>query len=406
MTVPLRNPATTEGWSKQNDTPAVVWLQRVLMVGMVWLIVGMAVMPAGISYNPSKAYQIVLALTMWLPTLALIAMRPGRVVELCKMPAMPWVIALLAWGCLSLAWSHAPHRGDEAARDVSIFLFLVACQWVFGRHPQRTRWLLIGCGLALAVVSVYDMIQFALHPPTDDRLIGIGVMANANLAAAGMGAALIWLWPWHAEGWRWVSVKWLAISALALFILLTFTRSAWAALFGSLVVMVLCRGGRRRWLYAGVICVLGVLGVVAGFHVLMARGWSLRPEIFSKSLDMFLQHPLRGLGQGTAFTIQAGNETLDHAHNMFAQLAIELGLPAFLLWAGIWLALGWRAWRHRRQTLGLMVLGLWVFGAIAVEFDLPHLLDSPRPGWLITWLPLALSFTFARQTASEPARTA
>lgn len=406
MTVPMRNPAGTEDWSEQDNTPAIVWLRRWLVLGMAWLIVGMAVTPAGISYNPSKAYQTVLALTMWLPALILIVMRPKRVIDVCKLPTMPWVIALLAWGWLSLAWSHSPHRGDEAARNLTVFLFLIASQWVFGGNARRTRWLLVGCGLALAVVSVFNMIDFALHPPTDDRLIGIGVMANANLAAAGMGAALIWLWPWHVEGSRWMTVKWLAISALALFVLLTFTRSAWAALFGALVVMVLCRGDRRAWLYAGAICVLGALGVFAGFHVLMARGWSLRPEIFAKSLDMFLQHPLRGLGQGTAFTIQAGDETLDHAHNMFAQLAIELGLPAVLLWAGIWLALALRAWRHRHESLGLVVLGLWVFGTIAVQFDLPHLLDSPRPGWLITWLPLALSLTFARQTPAKPARMA
>ncbi|WP_233840544.1 O-antigen ligase family protein [Dyella sp. 2HG41-7] len=401
MTAPLRLPTETESRNPQGNTPIVVVLQRLLMAGMAWLIIGMAVMPSSISFNPSKAYQIVLALTMWLPTLALIAMRPKRVVDVCKMPTMPWVIALLAWGCVSLAWSHAPHRGDEAMRDFSIFLFLIACHWVFGGNEARTRWLLVNCALVLAAVSVFDIVEFALHPPTDDRLIGIGVMGNANLAAAGMGAGLIWLWPWRAEGWRWVTVKWLAISTLALFILLTFTRSAWAALFGALVVMVLCRGGRRAWLYAGVICVLGVLGVVAGFHVLMERGLSLRPEIFAKSLDMFLQHPLRGLGQGTAFTIEAGNETLDHAHNMFAQLAIELGLPAVLMWLGIWLALGWRAWRHRHDALGLIVLGLWVFGSIAVEFDLPHLLDSPRPGWLITWLPLALSWTFARPNPAK-----
>jgi O-antigen ligase len=396
MTVSARHPMGLEAWSEQQDTKATGWIRRVLVVGMAWLIIGMAVMPAGVSYNPSKAYQYVLALTMWLPVLVLVAMRPRRLAEFCKLPLMPWVIALLAWGWISLAWSHAPHRGDEAARNLSVLLFLVACQWVFGGSEQRTRWLLIGCGLVLAAVAVIDMVDFALHPPIDGRLTGIGVMANPNLAAAGMGAALIWLWPWRFEHWGWVVTKWMAISVLALFVLLTFTRSAWAALFVALMAMALCRGGRRAWIYAGVICLLGALGVALGFEELMQRGWSLRPQIFARSLQLFLQHPLQGLGQGTAFSIQAGDETLDHAHNMFAQLAIELGLPAVLLWVGVWFALGWRAWQRRHEEVGLLVFGLWVFGTIAVQFDLPHLLDSPRPGWLITWLPLALSATFSR----------
>lgn len=397
MTQSSYNPAWPEAWREQTDAAAAQWIRRVLTVGMAWLVIGMAVMPAGVSYNPSKAYQSVLALTMWLPALVLVAMRPRRLLEFCKLPLMPWVIALLAWGWISLAWSHAPHRGDEAARNLSVLLFLIASQWVFGASEQRTRWLLIGCSLVLAAVAVVDMVDFALHPPPDGRLTGIGVMANANLAAAGMGAALIWLWPWRFENWGWVVVKWMAISVLALFVLLTFTRSAWAALFVALMAMVLCRGGRRAWIYAGAICLLGALGVALGFGVLMERGWSLRPQIFAQAFELFRQHPVKGLGQGTAFTIHAGIETLDHAHNMFAQLAIELGLPGVLLWIGIWLALGWRAWTHRHTTLGLLVFGLWVFGTVAVQFDLPHLLDSPRPGWLITWLPLALSTLFDRQ---------
>ncbi|GGA28964.1 O-antigen ligase family protein [Dyella nitratireducens] len=401
MTAPSRDAVWLEAWSEAGDSKAVGWIRHLLVVGMAWLIIGMAVMPAGVSYNPSKTYQAVLALTLWLPTLVLVAMRPRRLIEFCRLPLMPWVIALLAWGWISLSWSHAPHRGDEAARNLSLLLFLIACQWVFGGNEQRTRWLLTGCGFVLAAMAIVNMVDFALHPPTDGRLIGMGVMANANLAAAGMGAALIWLWAWRIEHWGWLVAKWMAVGVLALFVLLTFTRSAWAALFVALMVMVVCQGGRRAWIYAGVICLMGALGVALGFEVLMERGWSLRPQIFAKSLELFLQHPLRGLGQGTAFSIQAGDETLDHAHNMFAQIAIELGAPALLLWAGIWLAVGWRAWRHRHETFGLLVLGLWVFGSVAVQFDLPHLLDSPRPGWLITWLPLALSTMLGRRAARD-----
>jgi O-antigen ligase len=399
MTVPVRDVAVAEGWIEPGDTVVTGWLRRVLIVGMVWLIVGMAVMPAGVSYNPSKAYQYVLALTMWLPTIVLIAMRPQRFLAFCRAPLMPWVIALLAWGWVSLSWTHAARPADEVARNLSILLFLFAAQWVFGGNESRTRRLLIGCSLAMALVAMFNIVSYELHHATDSRLVGIGVMANANLAAAGMAAAMLWLWPWRVPDWRWNLAKWLAITVLILFVLLTFTRSAWAAMFAALVVLVLCRGGRRAWLYAGVICVLAALGVAAGFHILLERGWSLRPQIFAQSMDLISQHPLRGLGQGSAFQLNAGTEVLDHAHNMFTQLAIELGLPGVLLWIGIWLALGWRAWRHRHQTVGQVVFGLWVFGTVAVQFDLPHLLDSPRPGWLITWLPLALSVAWGRRNA-------
>lgn len=389
-----------------GDSSMTRWLQRLLIAGMAWLIIGMAVMPAGASYNPGKLYQDVLALTMWLPGIILTVMRPQRLLGFYKLPLMPWVIALLAWGCLSLLWTHAARPADAVARNLSIVLFLMACQWVFGGNELRTRRLLVGCGLVMALVAVIDIVMYVLHTPVDRRLIGNGVMANANLAAAGMGAALLWLWPWKLPVRHQSVLKWLAIGALALFVVLTFTRSALLALFVALFVVVVCRGGRRAWMYAGLIGLLAVVGAAASLHVLLERGWSLRPEIFARSMTLFMQHPWRGLGQGSPFQLQAGNEVLDHAHNMFIQLALELGLPGLLLWLGIWLALGWRAWRHRHEALGLLVLGLWVFGSVAVQFDLPYLLDSPRPGWLITWLPLGLSAAFGRRMLAKPADTA
>jgi O-antigen ligase len=403
MTISQRDMDSVNTGMVQRETAIVIWLHRLLIVGMAWLIVGMAVMPAGVSYNPGKVYQYVLALTLWLPTIVLIVMRPHRLRTFLRLPLIPWAVVLLVWGWVSLSWTHAVRPADEVARNLSILLFLIAGHWIFSDNERRTRSLLIGCSLAMALVAVFNIVSYELHPASDGRLIGIGVMANANLAAAGMAAAMLWFWPWRVDDRRWVVAKWLAISVLILFVLLTFTRSAWAAMFAALLVLVLCHGGRRAWQYAGLICVLGGLGVVAHLHALLERGWSLRPQIFAQSLNLIAQHPLRGLGQGSPFELNVGTEVLDHAHNMFTQLGIELGLPGLLLWTGIWLALGWRAWRHRDRILGQVVLGLWVFGTVAVQFDLPRLLDSPRPGWLITWLPLVLSTVFDRQASGEPA---
>lgn len=375
-------------------------LRRLLVLGLAWLIVGMAVMPSGVSYNPGKAYQQLLALSLWLPVLALAALHPRRLLELCRQPLMAAVIALAGWAWLSLAWSEAPSRGDEAGRVLSVLLFLVGAQWVFGGGVRHARGLLVGTGLAMAAAALAFIVDFVLDPPIDGRLAGVGVMGNANLAAAGMGAALIGLWPWRLAHPGWRVARAAAIGVLALFVLLSFSRSAWAALFLALLAMTLCRGGVRAGLVAGLLCVLGVLGAALAFEDLVARGWSLRPQILAEAWTLFQQQPLHGLGQGTPFRLEAGGQAFVHAHNLFAQLALELGAPALLLWAGIWAALGWRAWRHRHEELGRLVLGLWVFGTVAVQFDLPHLLDSPRPGWLLTWLPLALGLGLGRPDES------
>jgi len=51
----------------------------------------------------------------------------------------------------------------------------------------------------------------------------------------------------------------------------------------------------------------------------------------------------------------------------------------------------WLGWRHRGRVTGQLVLALWLYASVVLQFDMPQLLDSPRPGWLLVWLPLALA---------------
>ncbi|MFC3550615.1 O-antigen ligase family protein [Lysobacter cavernae] len=370
------------------------WVRAWLLLGLGWLIIGMAVLPAGPSYNPGKLYTYSVGLGLYLPALVLLA-RPREALALWRQPLMPWVIALLAWGCVSQLWSHAQRPEDQIARNLSIVVFLYAWMRAIDGDARRVRLLLMGCAVVLAAVAVAAFVHYELQPEDGRRLAGFGVMANANLAAAAMGVAALWLSAWSLRNPRYRLVQALAWIVLVVFVLLTFTRSAWAALFAGLLVFVLL-GRSRPWLYGSILAGLGAVCFIAYLPEITERGWSLRPEIMKQSWLLFRESPWLGLGQGSEFTIRAGNEVLTHAHNLFSQLAIQLGLPGLVLWSGIWLGLAWRGWRHRHKPLGRLVLATWVFAMVMVQVDLPHLLDSPRPGWLVLWLPIALSFALGR----------
>ena len=387
------------------DAPAsraiAPWVRQLLFAGVAWLVIGMAVMPAGPSFNPGKAYQYVLGLTLYLPALVLLVMRPSCGRELWRQPLMPWVFALLGWSLLSLAWSQTSRPADEMGHIASIVFFLIAWQEGVALNPARIRSLLLGLSIVLAVVAAVALIWSYLHPEVDGRVSGFGVMDNPNLAAGAMGAAIIWLWPWRVPSGLPRIAKWLSIAVLTLFMVLSYTRSGWGALLAGFLAMALCRGGRKAWISMGVALLLALVVVMLNMPLLLIRGLSFRPQIFEQAWALFSQHPLRGLGIGTAFHFEIAGEVFTHAHNLFSQVAIELGLVGLVLWTGIWLALGWHAWRHRQSTLGQVVLGLWVFGMVLVQFDHPHLIDSARPGWLLTWLPLALGLSLGRW--NEPA---
>lgn len=365
-----------------------------LRVGLLWLVIGMAVMPAGPSLNPGKPFQYVLGFSLYLPALISLA-RPQQALAFWRQPLVPAVLALLAWGCLSLLWSGTERRDDEIARNLSIAVFLYAWFRGTGNDEDVIRRLLTTCAFVLAAVAAVAIAWYQLYPNPDARVAGFGVMSNANLAAAAMGAALLWLSVWRTTDRRMRIAKAIAWTVLAVFVLLTYTRSAWAAMFASLFTLALTRH-RRQWRAGVMVAGVGVACALLYLPALIQRGWSLRPAIMQGAWELFRVHPVLGMGQGSDFLIPAGKEVLTHAHNLFSQLAIELGLVGLVLWSGIWLAVAWRGWVHRQQPIGRLVLATWVFAMIMVQFDLPHLLDSPRPGWLVLWLPIALGFALKR----------
>lgn len=379
--------------------------RNLLCVGLMALIAGMCALPAGPSFNPGKPYQYLLVLTLYLPALILGFSRFERWRELARRPLMPWLMALFVWSTISLAWTNASRPLDEILRTLSVLVFLFAWMHGVGADPRRQRGMLVTGAGVLAVTAVAAMIRFAVQPPPDGRVIGFGVMANANLIAAAMGAGFLWLWPWRFQA-RWQRLlKWLAMAAMVACLVLADSRSAWAALFGAVFVLLTIRRNERAWqrlLGLGVVA-LGV--AAAAYPELSERGWSFRPQIMQYAWALFEQHPWLGLGQGARFTIPVqGGMGMDqvHTHNLFTQVAVEIGLPGLLLWSIVWLGLGWRAWRHRDDAIGRVVLALWVFASVMVQFDLPHLIDSPRPGWLIIWLPLALSLSLPAASTGPP----
>ena len=380
--------------------------RNLLCAGLMALIAGMCVLPAGPSFNPGKPYQYLLALSLYLPALILGFARFDRWRDLGSRPLMPWLLALFCWSALSLAWTNAARPLDEILRILSVLVFLFAWRHGVGDDPRRQRWLLIGGAGVLAATAVAAMIRFAVQPPPDGRVVGFGVMANANLIAAAMGAGFLWLWPWRfpARGQR--LLKWSAMAVLIACLVLAGSRSAWAALFASVFVLLAIRRKERAWRRVVALIVVGAGVAIAAYPELSQRGWSFRPQIMQHAWELFLQHPWLGMGLGARFTLPVqGGMGMDqvHTHNLFTQVAVELGLPGLLLWLVIWLGLGWRAWQHRDEVIGRAVLGLWVFASVMVQFDLPHLIDSPRPGWLIIWLPLALSLSLP-SAPTDPAR--
>jgi O-antigen ligase len=379
------------------------WL-GVLGAGLVWMMLGLVAMPAGVSFNPGKLYQGSLIVLLYLPAWGLALTRRATVWRaLLPQPAFQVLLLLLAWGALSLLWAHSRHPGDELSRLLSVLAFVMAWPIWLGDDERRGHRLLLLAGLGIALFAGCYCVQYLYHPPEDGRIVGQGVIATANYAAAVMGATCLWLALLPVADRRISVLRWLAVPVLLAFIALTGSRSVWLALALCAVFAPLWHSGRgARWL-SGAALVLVLICGIWPLPVLVERGASLRPELFVQSLHLIARHPWLGLGQGVPFTLTVAGVDYTHSHNVLTQTVIELGLPGLLLVAVLWLMTAWLGWRHRRRMTGRLVLALWVYASVVLQFDMPQLLDSPRPSWLLVWLPLALALWLELRTRADAA---
>ena len=382
--------------------------QGVLGAGIVWMMLGLVAMPSGISFNPGKLYQGSLIVLLYLPAWCLaLTLRAATWKALLPLPAFRIFLLLLAWATLSLLWAHARHPGDELSRLLSVLAFVLAWPVWLGEDERRGHRLLLLAGLGVALFAGYYCVHYLYRPPEDGRIVGEGVIATANYAAAVMGAACLWLALLPIADRRVSALRWLALPVLLAFIALTGSRSVWLALALCALFAPLWHAGRgARWL-AGVALVVVLASCFWPLPVLVERGSSLRPQLFVQSMHLIAQHPWLGLGQNAPFTLVVAGADYTHSHNVLTQTMIELGLPGLLLLVALWLASAWLGWRHRQRVTGRLVLVLWVYASVVLQFDMPQLLDSPRPGWLLVWLPLALALWLeldARRRAVVAAR--
>lgn len=176
------------------------------------------------------------------------------------------------------------------------------------------------------------------------------------------------------------------------------SRGAWVGLWAAVVVMALVGWpALRRW-FALSLAGLGAAGAAAfalmgaPLHAwLDAAGWRMLTDAnlsrnvtdanFSAlerlahwvaALRMFLAHPLTGVGIGNyavayiAYAVPAWPRALGHAHNVYLNMAAELGGLGALLYLAFVAATLWSCWRAFRETTGAgHILALGTLGVAA-----------------------------------------
>lgn len=343
------------------------------------------------------------------------------------LPVNYWASAdkALSWGALTY-----PLYG--------IALYTALINWPPAqRQPQWTAGLIILIGMGLAAIApAFSDLSFGklFNVPALEAINQqLSALVPGNVNANQVGGALVVIVPLSlamALRGDWSQRRWprLIIALVTLFVLgmllLTQSRGAYLAAVIALPGVVVLRWPKLRYLLLAVV----MIGVVAFFIIgpervvelvlggSSASGLSGRLEVWSRALYAISDFPFTGIGIGTFnlvipllypfFTI-APDAKLDHAHNLFLQVGLDLGLPgliAYLALLLVVLAVLIGVLRRRApldSTLAAGTLGSFIAMLVHGIVDVPVWGGKTA---FIPWLLVALAMQIAtRQIATRTA---
>ena len=372
-------------------------------------------------------------------------------------PYTPLNGALLLW-CIMLGIGILVTALPDLTLPKATVLFLGIAVWrylvSFTNTVSRLRWALLGfafLGLGMAVLgflttnwpSKIPFLQTVLNY-LPAQFFNLPEAPTSGVHANQLGGTLVLYFPFTLSlfiGYRpkkhtrwWFVVSSLFIVGLGGVLVLTQSRSAWLGTFVSCIIILGLWGSmpierlKRRW-YWGLVVGLVTLSLIALLSMGPERLQSLvqepsgmtalgslntlgfRFEVWRWAWSAIQDFPFTGCGLGTfrqvvrllyPLNVDPGYD-IAHAHNIFLQVALDVGLPglmAYLALLGLAIQSAWRlAWQSapwRPLSLGLLsgILALHIYGLT----DALALGSKPN---LIFWYAIGLICVLVRMWEQE-----
>ncbi len=245
---------------------------------------------------------------------------------------------------------------------------------------ERKRLLHIGICFLVGMFfnDVYAIVQSAKVYPQMNRDSLAGIMPWACLLAMYIPVGFVGLLRNEDRMLKWGSGLFVLASCMAS--ILNATRGSWLAILVTVPIVVFLSLKDKRKIFA-CIAVAGIVlgGAYQSMPVFQQRVQSImnpqersnieRRLLWQSSMNMFIEHPIAGVGfaqfqqnyQEHYILPEAMEPKLPHAHNNFFQFLAEggvLGFCAIVALCGYLLCFAVRGWYKYRQTVYLMLLAM------------------------------------------------
>ncbi len=252
--------------------------------------------------------------------------------------------------------------------------FYAIANWA--RSPKRLQWFMAAMTLAgtlfalsafLTVIWSRSKLPFiprelySYFPLLTARPVNPNEMAGILMILLPYPLALL-LFSWKSVSLPFRVLAIVASGVLGLVLLLTQSRGALSAALVALTAMAMLRW-RKGWLllplYAGTLLIPIQRFGARNVANLALDGAELRLEIWSRALFMIEDFPYTGIGMGS-FTEVADTMypfllyppgRVQYAHNLFLQVAVDLGIPGLIAWLVVLMLVAQRAWQLHQHGL-------------------------------------------------------
>jgi putative inorganic carbon (HCO3(-)) transporter len=259
---------------------------------------------------------------------------------------------------------------------LGILFFYALINWTY--QTQKLGWVISGillAGVGLAGIAIFS-VQFAT---TKLAFIPAGfyqrfellvtdtihpnVMAGNIVIIIPIGVALLLFASRTMKAWHSVLVL-IATLITTGMLVLSQSRGAIMGLGVALLVIVILRW---RWGWIAVPLVVIAIGLaiyeigMSTILDLISSGVSIqgvegRVEIWSRAIYMIQDFSFTGIGMGSYMQVAdllypfflASPGKIEHAHNLFLQVAVDLGIPGLIGWLAVFLGVSFCAWQLYR----------------------------------------------------------
>ncbi|MDX1763373.1 MAG: O-antigen ligase family protein [bacterium] len=319
------------------------------------------------------------------------------------------LVASFLWGLVTLVDAIDPGYSSKAllrkmVKPYLLFFMAYSLFVAVSGQPEKFKWVFYPLVAAVLIMSVYGCYQFYQSPfPVHNRVAGFTGAFYRLAIFLVMAIPIVVAVGWSSPSrWRWPVMLVICISIAAL--IFTFTRSAWLAVLMEAIVWTGISGGAiKRLIVAATVLVLFSLAVMS-YHSFLPKGLVIhgtkseqaRLEAISKAVDIIGKHPLTGIGYGKkTFSMYSDDIYAQHAHNLFLNTAVEMGIPGLLLLAIIFFVVVRDFVRGLAKGMGhekrLLLAGIF---ASLVGFLTLNMFDYMYHGWpgQMLWILIGLGY--------------